>query len=257
MRELVQNYPAWSNETDEFDHNVTVWKEGDNYYHPAIAFHLESLPTPKPIPMALFRGLWHSSLTECPHPLPANSYLKSPRILLPEDYDFAAHEVPDEEGIHSIRVPRDDMIAEAEIYEILKRHPHPNICIYHGCVRDGAHFTALCLKKYRRTLDAAILGGDCSVDRGAILDGISKGLGFLHDVLGLVHNDINPSNIMLDDKGIPVIIDFDSCMAIGHRIGNHKAGTFGWMKEPAPSISLPENDFHALDLIAELMRNKS
>jgi serine/threonine protein kinase len=116
------------------------------------------------------------------------------------------------------------MMAEAEIYEILKNHPHPNICVYYGCVREGEYLTAICLKKYERTLKSAIDSG-AILDRDAILDGISAGLRHLHDTFSLVHNDINPSNIMLDESSSPIIIDFDSCVPIGEDFGGRGRGT--------------------------------
>ena len=36
--------------------------------------------------------------------------------------------------------------------------------------------------------------------------------------LGLVHNDINPANIMLDQEGTLILIDFDSCRNIGESL---------------------------------------
>jgi serine/threonine protein kinase len=127
----------------------------------------------------------------------------------------------------------------------------------YGCVRDGGYFTALCLKKYGCSLQDAVQNGDCTVDPHLVLDGISKGLHFLHNTLNIVHNDINPNNIMLDDDGNAVIIDFDSCMPIGQEIGLfQKAGTFGWTMDPAPVISLPENDTYGLTLISNFLEGK-
>jgi len=237
MRELIKNYDVWNERSDEFDHTVTVWKKGDNYYqlsHSARVgtFALDSLPTPIPIPMRAFMGRWCPSLTESPQPPPTDSFLKVPRILLPEDYSV------DTVGDDS-RTPGEDMVAEGEIYEVLRQHRHPNICVYYGCVRDGDYFTALCLKKYGRSLQDAIRDGDCALQPGAVLAGISEGLHFLHHTLELAHNDINPSNVMLDEDGNAVIIDFDSCMRLGKEIGPRKAGTYGWTTDPAPCISAP------------------
>jgi hypothetical protein len=257
MRQLVKSYEAWDCESDSYDHTITVWKEGDYYqvkhYARQGSFDLDSLATPNPIPMNLFKGRWHASLTEAPRPIPPDSFfLKSPSIFLPDGYgnDGTA-------ASHAFRTPGDDMVEEAKIYEILKHHPHPNICVYYGCVRDGDHFTALCLKKYRRSLRDAIQNGDGAFEPRTVLDGISKGLHFLHDTLGIAHNDINPSNIMLDDQGNAVIIDFDSCIPIGQEIGYRKGGTFGWMKEPGPNISVPENDTYGLTLIARFMEGET
>jgi len=112
-------------------------------------------------------------------------------------------------------------------------------------MRNGDYFTALCLKKYKRSLQNAVWDKDRTLDPRAILDGISKGSKLLHDTLGLVHNDINPANIMLDDHGSAVIIDFDFCMPIGQEIGHRKWGTFE-MDPVLPGISVPESDIYGL-----------
>lgn len=70
-----------------------------------------------------------------------------------------------------------------------------------------------------------------------------------------MHNDINLANIMLDDAGDPVIIDFDSCIPIGEEMGlSGKAGTFGWTIELRPTIGLPENHIYGLKQIGEFMK---
>ncbi|KAG1827358.1 uncharacterized protein BJ212DRAFT_47801 [Suillus subaureus] len=84
-------------------------------------------PNPSPSLCIFSRDRWHPSLTELP----------------PADYDT------DKPVKHDSRTPGDSLVHEAKVFEILKRHPHPNICVYHGCVRDGDHITAICLKNYR------------------------------------------------------------------------------------------------------------
>ncbi|KAG1790532.1 kinase-like domain-containing protein [Suillus plorans] len=258
MRELVKSYEMWNCTTENLDHVVIVWKENDNHYQSRLSgrwatakpFDLDSLSTSEtiPIPMHIFKGRWHPSLTESPPVAPTDSFLKCPCIILPDDYDA------DEPGLWT---PGDDLIKEAKVYEILQQHPHPNICVYYGCVRDGDHITAICLKKYTRNLMEAVWKSDPTLNPAAILDGISKGLAFLHETLGLVHNDINPANIMLDDAGVPVIIDFDSCIPIGEEIVmNCKGGTIDWTVEPMPTIALPENDIYGLTQIDEFMKGR-
>jgi serine/threonine protein kinase len=258
MRQHVHSYEAWDNDDDAFHHTVTVWKEGENYYqlsHPARpgSFNLDDLPTPTPIPTEFFKGLWHPSLTECPHPFPADSYQKMPAIMLPEDYKTECAEGV--VGSGNFRKPSEDMIEEARIYEILKQHPHPNICHYYGCVRDGKYVTAVCLKKYLNSLEDVIQSGGI-LDRDGILCGIWQGLQFLHNTLGLAHNDINPNNIMLDERGVPIIIDFDSCAPIGQDVGLQKGGTFGWVKQLETSMSAAADDVYAFTLIAQYMDRK-
>jgi tRNA A-37 threonylcarbamoyl transferase component Bud32 len=62
----------------------------------------------------------------------------------------------------------------------------------------------------------------------------------------LVHNDINPSNIMLDgDEGI--IIDFGSCRRVGESVED--AGrTYEWYDESVETAR-PQNDLDALEEI--------
>ena len=255
MRELIRSYEVWGNETDAFDYTITVWKDGENYYqikHPARngKFDLDSFPTPSPIPLVFFKGHWHSSLTECPSPLPLDSYQKIPDIVLLEDYgDGVGRGIP--------KTPGEYLVIEAEIYEILKQYPHPNICHYYGCIRDGQYLTAICLRKYKHSLFDAVKSGE-ALDRNVILSGIANGLQFLHDTLGLAHNDIKPENIMLDEKGHPVIIDFDSCAEIGKdlKVDGRKRGTFGWVREPEPHTSTVASDEYALLLIAQYLDGK-
>ena len=124
----------------------------------------------------------------------------------------------------STRTPGEGMLKEAEIYEMMKQYPHPNICHYYGCIRNGPDSTAICLRKYKCSLYDAVKSG-APLDRDVVVSGIAKGLQLLHDAIGLVHNDINPSNIMLDDQGHPVIIDFDPCAPIGQDMDGRKEGT--------------------------------
>jgi serine/threonine protein kinase len=54
-------------------------------------------------------------------------------------------------------------------------------------------------------------------NKDSILDKVKAGIRHLH-CLGLVHNDINLTNIMFDKDDNPVIIDFDSCTPIGQTL---------------------------------------
>lgn len=81
----------------------------------------------------------------------------------------------------------------------------------------------LLFPRYATTL-AQILADSTPFDRARCLRGIETGICHTHD-LGLLHNDINPSNIMID-RDEPVIIDFDSCKRAGDTLGS-KAGTDG------------------------------
>lgn len=66
-----------------------------------------------------------------------------------------------------------------------------------------------------------------------------------------MHNDLNPDNVMLDDDGTPVIIDFDICRKEGEICA---PGTPGWARPQAGSQPCTkENDLYALGLIKRYM----
>lgn len=88
-------------------------------------------------------------------------------------------------------------------------------------------------------------GWRASKDYSGVLAGIERGIKHLH-ALGWVHNDINPSNIMLDGDEA-VIIDFGSCRRAGESLDG--AGrTYEWYDERVET-ALPRNDLDALEEI--------
>ncbi|CAA7260740.1 unnamed protein product [Cyclocybe aegerita] len=143
---------------------------------------------------------------------------------------------------------------EVRILETISRSPHPNLCHYYGCIQEGDRIAGIGLQKYKCTLFEAMSGNEESqsstLDVASVAAGIQAGLDHLHS-LGLAHNDINPHNIMLDDSGNPVIVDFDSCASIG---ATTSAGTPGWSKWPAASD--PENDTHGFNLVIKFLRGE-
>ncbi|SJL04266.1 uncharacterized protein ARMOST_07627 [Armillaria ostoyae] len=66
--------------------------------------------------------------------------------------------------------------------------------------------------RYGQTLDTMVENG--VIPRSDIELSLDQGIKHIHG-LGLIHNDINPNNIMLDADGTLVIIDFDSCRRAG------------------------------------------
>jgi hypothetical protein len=58
---------------------------------------------------------------------------------------------------HANQIP-DLFLAEARICEILKKHPHPNIVQYFGCVTQNDRITGLYLVKYLTTLQDRLKG---------------------------------------------------------------------------------------------------
>ena len=140
------------------------------------------------------------------------------------------------------------VLHEAEIYEILKNNPHPNIIVYHGCQVIDDRVVGLCLARYDSTL-AERLATNTAVPKLSWYEGIKRGVEHLHQI-GLIHNDLNPSNIMFDGDR-PVVIDFDSCKQTGQELGD-KAGTHGWALEDA-KVALPGNDRYGLARIKDVL----
>lgn len=154
----------------------------------------------------------------------------------------------------------DEQIArEVEMCEILRKNPHPNIATYYGYQETHGRVSGLCFKRYKSTLletvnplrlgKSAFLSSKRELVREGMrdcLDGIWSAIIHLHS-LGIVHNDVNPANIMLDEDGTFILIDFDSCRFIGEhlRITGTKR-THHW-HDPVVEVSTPKNDLDALE----------
>lgn len=54
---------------------------------------------------------------------------------------------------------------------------------------------------------------------------LASAVSHLH-LAGLAHNDLKPSNILLNKDHMPVLIDFGSCRPFGGRL--MQGGTPGW-----------------------------
>ncbi|CAK7269261.1 hypothetical protein SEPCBS119000_003479 [Sporothrix epigloea] len=173
-------------------------------------------------------------LSLAPNPPPPNSYVKKPNFV---NYD--ENTSPQKIG--------DLILQEADICEILKKHPHPNVATYMGCVVQDDKIKGLCFARYAKTLSER-LEMKTPFDKQRCLEEIESGIRHLHS-LGLVHNDINPANIMLDDADRAVIIDFDSCQHEGEELGK-KAGAISWSIEDA-THARHENDFFGVSKLKE------
>lgn len=153
------------------------------------------------------------------------------------------------------------ILRKVEICETLRKHPHPHLASYYGCLETQGRVSGLCFKGYVSTLankvnpqhlnkSAFLLSGRPIVDEAmkAQLDGVLDGVRHLH-ALGLVHNDITPANIMLDEEGSWIIIDFDSCRQIGEALRDTGIKrTYGW-HDPNILVSSEKSD---LDAVLEL-----
>ena len=187
------------------------------------------------IPVDQIWPLVDPKFTRAPDPLPPASYVKRPRLLYYglDDPDYSR-----------------PILAEVEACELLRLHPHANGARYLGCIVREGRIRGLAFAKYSVTLSQMLKDGTY-FDRSRCLRGIEAGVRHMHD-LGLVHNDLNPSNIMMDGEEA-VIIDFDSCKREGDELGS-KAGTDGWTLD-SQDYAKRENDLYSLSKIqAALMK---
>lgn len=99
-----------------------------------------------------------------------------------------------------------------------------------------------------RQLEDQPMEADNSVhDRSAWFERVMSAVTHLH-ALGIAHNDIKPSNIMLDDDFQPILIDLGGCMEFGET--TFCGGTHGF-NEGFSRISCHENDYIGLAKVHE------
>ena len=144
------------------------------------------------------------------------------------------------------------VIEEAKVLEFLKLNHHPNLVRYHGCVVKRGRITGIALERHAMILQYRYEDDERYLDVNACLDGIRAGLRHLHS-LGLAHNDLNPTNIALDEEDNPIILDFGSCRRFGEQLIS--AGTPGWIDEDY-TISGQRNDESALRKLAVWLENQ-
>lgn len=211
----------------------------DRYKHDA-DIPLDKLDI-EPIKIDHIWPLFPQDFTMAPNSLPINSYFKpSPVIFYDKKYATTSS-------------PSGLLLEEARTCEILRKNPHPNIVEYLGCVVHENRITGLCLAKYGATLTTIVdqmAHKNGQFDPISLMKGIEAGVRHLHK-LGLVHNDLNPSNIMIDAENGPRIIDFDSCQKVGQPLG-YKCGTPGWFDGNA-KFALPENDHYGLTKLRDYL----
>lgn len=166
----------------------------------------------------------------------------------------------------SMRRIANEVLQEVQACEIFRTRPHPNIAEYVGCEVDNGRISGICFKQYTQSLHQRLnprhlnkreFARNSRLDAGwcrNIIEGIKKGLDHIH-ALDLVHNDLNPSNVMLDERDTPIIIDFGSCRSNGESIED-VGRTYEWFDDGIHTVS-PNNDLDALAEMEAWMFGKS
>lgn len=208
-----------------FAGTLIVYQVNNEVYHAVLKTHfssasdvrLELLEKVIRVPKSAFNPPFLPKFTRASEPLPVNSYVKKPQLIC---YDRIC------QGPQPNLIA-DSVLMETEICERLMKHDHPNVATYLGCQVSNGRITGLCFVKYPYTLMQEVNPGSLmkrklrssrqvTKDYSCVLAGIEDGIKHLYS-LGLVHNDINPSNIMLDGDRA-VIIDFGSCRKVGQSL---------------------------------------
>ncbi|KAH6888501.1 hypothetical protein B0T10DRAFT_488301 [Thelonectria olida] len=87
------------------------------------------------------------------------------------------------------------------------------------------------------------------MERTRYCEGIEAGIRHLYQ-LGLIHRDINPTNIIMDGD-TPVIIDFDSCVPVGEKLGE-KTATPDWQPKEG-NFTTAERNFYGLKKLKDFI----
>ena len=149
-RQLLARHEVWDDKAFEFLYLAVAWKEDSQIY---TAHYENRMATFDSNPAALSElqkgtvlsydlayAAWRQDITEVMTPLPSNTFVKTP------DY------------LDSIRVAKARPDQRRDQH--LSKTPHPNICKYYGCIRDGAFITGICLQKHEFTLAEYVKGRD-------------------------------------------------------------------------------------------------
>lgn len=123
------------------------------------------------------------------------------------------------------------ILQEAEVGETLRSHSHPNLAKYYEYTTSAERISGLCFKKIskaswtksiRTTSEKPLSSyrgrirkpGPMRLAICLVHMHIEQGIRHLHS-LGRIHNGLNPSNIMITEDDVPVIIDFDTASLPG------------------------------------------
>jgi len=192
-----------------------------------------------PIPLdEIWPLAWDYSLTQPPNPLPSNIYIKRPSLLGYEEFR------------HQYRLS-DLILSEVRVWEILRRHPHPNIARYQGTIVEDERIVGLCFAKYGMTLAEWVQQiSSRPLDKTHCFERINKGIQHLHS-LGLIHNDVQSIQCHVHRGWCSCAYWLWFLQGRGGKLGM-KAGTMGWTDE-APEIAVWDDDYYRMHKLEEYL----
>ncbi|ORY58484.1 kinase-like domain-containing protein [Pseudomassariella vexata] len=212
---------------------------------PQVDITLEQLTAAlSPLPDEILYPGWPTcdvQLTQAPENLPADIYIKRPDV---EMYSvFRDHNV-----LHLISA---QLLQEAKTMQFLSQHTHPNIIRFHGCRVRRGHITGLIFNRHPYDLNDHLKNNIGPVLKEPFMEALGSAVNHLHS-LGWAHNDLNPTNIMVNANGMPVLIDFGSAMPVGEKLGTSR-GNEKWIEGSMADYDTSEtsHDAFALEKIRE------
>jgi hypothetical protein len=189
--------------------------------NPKTSISLENLTAAlNPIPDNTILPPWppsEANLRKAPDPPPANVHIKRPTLEL--------YSMLKKMGIE--KQMSSALVAEAQVLEELSQHPHPNLIRYHGCRVARGHITGLVLDRHPHDLQIHVKHG-YELDKALFMAALESVILHLHG-LGWAHNDLTPTNVLVSEAGMPVLIDFSGCQKLGTKLV-HIRGTKGWIE---------------------------
>jgi serine/threonine protein kinase len=146
---------------------------------------------------------------------------------------------------------------EITIGEMLRKHPHPNICVYRGVVVNTNNLVSgIVFDRYDMTL-YDLVEYRHQFDGKACIRAVEKGIKHLHS-LGYIHYDLKPENILysMRDKRF-VLGDFDTSQRIGTRL-ELKHGAEGWRPPfvTKDDVAHPEYDWYGVKVLKFWLKKK-
>ncbi|KAM7183347.1 kinase-like protein [Rhypophila sp. PSN 637] len=142
-----------------------------------------------------------------------------------------------------------DLLEEAKVMQMLSQHSHPHIICYHGCYVRRGRIISLVLDRHSQELVELLRNKVGTVDKGPFMRALESAIRHLHS-LNWAHNDLHPGNILIDQAGMPVLIDFGSAREIGTKLGTSR-GTKGWIEGEMKDYHTSDSghDLFALEMI--------
>ncbi|KAK0733044.1 hypothetical protein B0T26DRAFT_745139 [Lasiosphaeria miniovina] len=136
--------------------------------------------------------------------------------------------------------------SEIEALRLIAQHrpPHPNIVGYLGARERRGFATAVVLDHGPGALAAG--------PRRAFMAALRSAVANLHGVVGVAHNDICPTSVLLGADQRPLLADFGSCRPLGKKIGPSTVMP-DW--ERSCDVSKASRDLSALDRLSTWLDN--